>query len=373
MKKMISLAAMFAALSYASPASAELNIGGDASVRFRNTSDTGNQTTDNNAWYYRLNLRAAADLGDGYYFKALATNETDMAGGWQRVQYGNGEVYNLQLSQVYFGHNSSCDHYAIGRIPLGSVSNPIFDLSFYPTQPLDIPVATINLDRIYAANYGHKVGEGQLNATIAVLDDNSKGNALGSGDGLFNDGYALITSYKFNVGNVTLDPQVAYVLTKADVWQQSTTGTFLGPLHYGFRPVTFGTNVAVPVGGIKWTASAFYTRGSGTTPSAALTAGAVAGTATNYFGDLFRIKGEYGPFMAWYDHNSTTDKSTAVRQEYTNNFIWAQYKISVHESAKGTVSIYPTLRYLSSKSDSDGVHNADNTRLRSELIATVTF
>ena len=104
-----------------------------------------------------------------------------------------------------------------------------------------------------------------------------------------------------------------------------------------------------------------------------MTPGAVAGAATNYFGDLFRIKGEYGPFLAWYDHNSTTDKSTAVRQEYTNNFIWAQYKISVHESAKGTVSIIPTLRYLSSKSDSAGVHNPDNTRLRSELIATVTF
>ena len=35
MTKMLSLAAMFAVLSYASPASAELKLGGDASVRIR--------------------------------------------------------------------------------------------------------------------------------------------------------------------------------------------------------------------------------------------------------------------------------------------------------------------------------------------------
>jgi len=376
MKKMLSLAAMFAALSYASPAYADLNFSGDASVRVRDTGDTGSQSKDNVNYYYRIRLNAAADLGDGYFFKALATDESDQGGGWQKVQYGNAEVYNLQLSQLYFRHNSSCDHYMIGRIPLNSQNNPLYDLTLYPTQPFDIPVATINLDRVYGANYGLKVGNGDLNALFVVLDNNAAGNTSASGDGLLNDGYAVGGSYKFNVGNVTFDPQVFTAITKTDVWAQSATGTYAGPIHFGFRPVTLGTNMAFPLGGIKWTASGFYTRGSGTTPNATPLAPAPAGTPganVDYFGDLFRIKCEYGPFMAWFDHNSTTDKSSATPQVYTNNFIWAQYKINIHESAKGNFTIQPTFRYLSSKQDSNGVALPDNTRLRSELWATVTF
>ena len=74
MKKMLSLAAMFAALSYASPAFAALNISGDASVRVQDWI-TGHQDVDNVDWQYRLNLRAAADLGDGYFFKRPCTRE----------------------------------------------------------------------------------------------------------------------------------------------------------------------------------------------------------------------------------------------------------------------------------------------------------
>ncbi len=396
MKKMLSLAAMFAVLSYASPASAELKIGGDASVRMRDWGGTGNPTTDNVVWQYRIRLNGAADFGDGYYFKALATNETAAknnypgsatttvlpAGGWQTVGYGNSEVYNLQVSQFYFGHNSACDHYAIGRLPLNSFNNPIFDLTLYPQQPFDIPVATINLDRIYGANYGLKVGDGDLNATFVVLDNNSFADTAASGDGLLNDGYGLLASYKFNIGNVTLDPQVITVLTKSDVWSQSGL-----PIHYGFRPVTAGANIAFPLGGIKFTASGFYTRGSGTTPAGAptvvlnnsvtLNSSVLAGAKVDYFGDLFRIKGEYGPFMAWYDYNQTTDKSSDLaggNQVYTNQFVWAQYKINVHESAKGTFTIQPTFRYLTTKDHNNLVgSDTKDGRLRSELWATVTF
>ena len=246
MKKMLSLAAMFAALSYASPAFAELNFGGDASVRLRDWGGTGSPTADNVAWQYRIRLNAAADLGDGYYFKAMATNETGQSGGWQTVGYGNSEVYNLQVSQFYFGHNSSCDHYVIGRLPLNSVNNPVFDLTLYPSQPFDIPTATINMDRVFGANYGIKVGDGDLNATFVVLDNNSKADTAKSGDGLLNDGYALQASYKFNIGSVTLDPQILTVLTKSDVWYQTGDSTSpAAPLHYGIRPVSY-THLTLP-------------------------------------------------------------------------------------------------------------------------------
>ena len=383
MKKMLSLAAMFAVLSYASPASAELNFSGDASVRMRNWGGTGGELNpatsnkDNVAWQYRIRLNAAADLGDGYFFKAMATNETEKTGGWQTVGYGNGEVYNLQVSQFYFGHATACDSYAIGRLPLNSFNNPVFDLTLYPQQPFDIPVATINFDRVYGANYGVKVGGGDLKATVVVLDNNAGSDTAFNGDGLMNDGYGLLASYKFNIGDVTLDPQVLTILTKSDVWNQTPT-----PIHQGFRPYSFGTNLSAPIGGIKFTASCFYTRGSGTTPSGAATgntpyvANSLAGAKIDYFGDLFRIKGEYGPFMAWYDYNQTTDKSTdlAASHVYTNQFVWAQYKINIHESAKGNFTIQPTFRYLTTKDHNNSLSTDTNGgRLRSELYATVTF
>ncbi len=75
---MLSLAAMFAVLSYASPASAELKIGGDAAVRLRsefNDTEINNvhqDNEDNLLFHYRIRLKAAADLGSGYFFKAMA-------------------------------------------------------------------------------------------------------------------------------------------------------------------------------------------------------------------------------------------------------------------------------------------------------------
>ena len=374
MKKMLSLAAMFAALSYASPAFADLNISGDASVRVQDWI-TGNQANDNVDWQYRLRLKAAADLGDGYFFKALVSNELpsrDLAGkgagnggngGWQTVGYGNTEVYNLQLSNFYFGHMSECNHYMIGRLPLNSANNPVFDLTLYPTQPLNTPVALIDLDRVYGANVGGKVGPGDLNATFVVLDNNQAGNTAASGDGLLNDGYALLGSYKFNIGNVTFDPEILTILTKSDVFQQyqSADGNFFSPLHQEFRPFTYGANVSVPVSGVKLSASAFFTRGSSSANS------------VDYFGDFFRIKGESGPFTVWYDHNSTTDKSSGPSYVFTNNFVWAQYKINVYQSAKGSFSVQPTVRYLSSKVSNANVTLADEHILLPELWATVSF
>ena len=70
---MLSLAAMFAVLSYASPASAELKISGDAATRLRGQFNNSNihgvkSTSDDDLKYqYRVRLKASADLGDGYF------------------------------------------------------------------------------------------------------------------------------------------------------------------------------------------------------------------------------------------------------------------------------------------------------------------
>jgi hypothetical protein len=379
MKKLISFAVVFAALSYAAPASAALNIGGDASVRVRDTSyDRAHQASDDLNWQYRVRLNGSADLGDGYVFKTQITNEAPGAfgggGGWQVVGYGNTELYSLGVSQFYFGRFYGDSHYLVGRLPLNATNNPILDLTLYPKNPLEIPATTFNNDRLYGANYGTKIGPGDLNVVVGVFDNISKNDTGGTGDGVLNDGYAALVSYKTTISGVTIEPEVFTAFTKFDSITQETFSTtsnsYQKPWHQGIRPVTFGANVSGLVSGIKLGASGFYNIGKGTTPSSAIYA-TNANANVDYTAYLLRVKAEYGPFLAWYDHSVTTDKSSSTTQKYTNNFVWAQYQFKVHQSATGSFTIQPTLRYLTTKDDVTPANNTN--RLRSELWATVTF
>jgi len=373
MKKMLSLAAMFAVLAYASPASAELKLSGDAGVRLRDVSYFGDADlmTDKNVptreadddllFQYRVRLNAAADLGEGYFFKAMITNET-LAGGWTTSNNGLNE-FDLTVSNFYFGRMQENCHWAVGRLPLNSLNNPIFDLTLYPGQPLESPVAFFNMDRVLGANYGVKLGDGMLNATLCALDNDFNDDTNAEGDGLLNDGYAFLLNYKVNVGDVTLEPQFLTVLTNANLYTQDIMG-YPGLFAGKVTPYTLGALVGVPAGDAKLSFGAFYTACDDTS--------ATLGNNVDYSGYLFRVKGEIGNFMAWYDFNSTTDKSGANDVDYTNHFVWAQYKIPVYSSAAGSVTIQPTLRYLASKID-DGSNDVTGSRLRSELWATVTF
>jgi hypothetical protein len=367
MKKMLSLAAMFAVLSYASPASAELKIGGDAAVRLRsqfNDTEINNVHQDNEdslLFQYRIRLKAAADLGGGYFFKAMVQSEEDNArktlgGGWSEVGANNAGAYNLEVSNFYFGCMKEDCHFMIGRLPLNSVNNPIFDLTLYPIPAagiyaVDIPVATWNFDRVFGLNYGTKLGNGDLNATLVVFDNETgDNNSAASGDGMFNDGYALHLTYKSTLGDVTLEPQAIISLTDVN-----------GLTYQDVSPNTFGANVTIPAGGSKIGLSGFYTVCDDHKGSADV----------DYSGYLLRAKAESGPVMAWVDYNRTVD-NTASEVTYDNLFVWAQYNFKVHESATGTFSLTPTVRYRASGSD-NGVYTTDNNQLRGELYATVTF
>lgn len=383
MKKMLSLAAMFAVLSYASPASAELKLSGDASVRERaqfNNSETpaGVKNSNDNDLkvQYRIRLKASADLGSGYFFKAMLQNE-EVAGGWQTIGANNTEKNPLEVSNFYFGRDLECSHYKIGRLPLNSFNNPIFDLALYPiptaftsagVYAVDVPVATFNFDRIFGLNYGTKVGDGDLNATLVLLDNNSA-STTGAvpANGLFNDGYALHLSYKTTVGDVTLEPQAVILLTDGQ-----------GATYQNVSSNTFGANATIPSGKSKIGLSGFYTVCQdhlGFRNSAVPPAYTAAATVVDYNGYLFRVKGESGPVMAWVDYNRTNDNSVIGKAAiYNNVFVWAQYNFKVHESATGTFSVTPTVRYRASKKEEIGTTGAaTNNQLRGELYATVTF
>ncbi|NTU52929.1 MAG: porin [Chlorobiaceae bacterium] len=360
MKKMLSLAAVFAVLAYASPASAELKLSGDTSARLRGQfQDT--QVNDANVnlagendlqFAYRLRLKAAADLGDGYFFKSLITTDNN-AGGWLTVDNNNEEASNIDISQLYFGRMLKDSHWMVGRIPLGSVNNPIFDLTLYPFNPADIAVATFNMDRVYALNYGCKVGSGDINATLVVFDNDSTDNSGAENDGLLNDAYAVHLTYKDKFGDVTIEPQAIIGLTNLD-----------GGNYNDVTPNTFGANLSMPAGEAKVGVSAFYTTCNDTNFTA---------QNVDYSGYLLRLKGELGSAMAWIDLNSTTDKTGATDADNSNLFIWAQYNFKMHESATGSFSLTPIVRYWARSTDNNAGTKTDYSRLRTELVATVTF
>jgi len=369
MKRILSLAAMLVALYYASPASAELKLGGEAAVRLRD--DFGRKTaaagfltkTEDQYFQYRVRLKPSADLGDGYYFKALVQNE-NAAGGWQGIYVNNQEQYNLQVSQFYFGHNSDNSHWALGRLPLGSLDNPILDLTLYaipaisggplstaassagshPTlYAVDTPVSTNHFDRLFGFNYGVKIGDGELNAVLVNFDNIS---TTGADRGLFNDGYGFTAIYKTSIGDVTIAPQVYVTLTH---------------LGDGRQPYTVGAQAFIPAGKSKVSLSGFYTADKNT-----------YGTSVNdYNGYILRVKGESGPVLAWVDYNRTNDEHGST--DYNNTFVWAQYKVNVHESATGTFSLTPTIRYRASGSETHAGATTKDNLFRTELYATVTF
>jgi hypothetical protein len=371
MKKMLSLAAVFAVLAYASPASAELKLSGDASMRLRgqfqdtqvNSNNVNNLTGENDLNFaYRLRLKGAADLGGGYFFKTMLTNEDSnwtgagAVGGWNTVTNNNLEHTEIAISQLYFGRMMQDSHWMVGRLPLGSMNNPIFDLALYPFSPADIAVATVNMDRVFGLNYGCKVGSGEVGATLVVFDNDSTDNSGADNDGLFNDAYALHLTYKDKIGDVTIEPQAIIGLTNLD-----------GGTYSDITPNTFGANCSFPAGDVKVGVSAFYTTCNDTN---------FVPQNVDYSGYLLRLKGEMGSAMAWIDLNKTTDKTNAAGDiDYSNVFVWAQYNFKMHESATGTFSLTPTLRYWARSMDNKAGAGTktDYSRLRTELVATVTF
>ncbi len=388
MKKKVSLALLFAALAYATPAAAAtFSVDGDIGARVRSeTYDDAHQGANDLYWQYRVRLNGSADLGNGYFAKVQLLNEAPNQtpagtvalggdGGWQRVGYGNSELNSIGFSQAFFGRNYGDSHYAAGRLPLNSINNPLFDLTLYPKNPLDIPTATYQNDRLFGAAYGTKFAGGDLNFVLGVFDNISGNNNKGTGDGLLNDGYAFIASYKTEVAGVTVEPEILTAVTKFDsVTQETFTPGSSGygqPWHQGVRPVTFGVNLGGAISDLKLGGTALVDISKGTTPSSVKVYGANAGQNVDFKAYLLRIKAEYGPVLAWYDHSVAVDKSAPVKQTYTNNFVWAQYQIKAYDTKEAKLVIQPTIRYLTTR---DEVTPANNTnRLRSELWATVSF
>lgn len=365
MKKLLSLVCGLAMLAvFATTAEAGIKFSGDMQVRprgeFTETKMHGVEVADNEElyWLYRLRLKIAADLGDGYFAKALLANHSagwfatigDPKGpitiypGHREKEIFPSDLSDFGVSQMYFGRMMQNSHYVVGWMPVNSFNNPIYDLAVYPKQPLGIPYFLLGNDRVFGLNYGTKVGPGELNASILVLDDYLKDI-----DGFLKDEYVLHLMYKTNIGDVTIDPQLLAALTDVNLFSME---------YDDVAPITIGTNVIIPAGKIKFTVGGFYT----------FCDDSEAGV--DYDGYMFRAKVERGPIRAWVDYSSLNDDSFGGADNYNGMYVWAQYNWKVHESSMGSLTLSPTVRYLSTEVNNDEV---EYQRLRTELWAQVSF
>ncbi len=369
MKKLLSLVfglAMFVAFS--TPATAAIQFSGDAQVRPRvemSKSGEAGEWSENLYWLYRLRLRLAADLGSGYFAKALLASES--AGWFATISQDretvtlNGKTYNLfpnslsdhfGVNQVYFGRMMQDSHYTLGIMPVNSFNNPVFDLAVYPTSAVGIPYLLINNDRIFGLNYGKKIGPGELNATLCILGDAIYDN---NDESFFRDEYAVHLMYKTNIGDITIDPQLLAAVTRTQ-----TSNLLPDDPEVGIAPFTFGTNVIIPAGDTKITLSGFYSNdGIGLVDD---------DNGAEYSAYILRAKAEHGPVRAWVSYNAA-DVDSPTSDEYNNFYVWAQYTVKVYESSMGKFTLTPTVRYRDrNKNDSDL-----DTRLRTELWANISF
>lgn len=354
MKKLLSLVFALAVMtSFATTASASISFSGDAQVRpraeFVQEKNFGveDPATENLYWLYRLRLKIAADLGDGYFAKALLASESY---GWFAAVDGQGGFPDnladmFGVSQMYFGRMMEHSHYMAGYMPVNSFNNPIYDLAVFPASPLGIPYFLLSNDRIFGLNYGTKVGPGELNATLCVLDNDNKTEHL------FDDSYALHLMYKTNIGDITIDPQLLAAITDSDLES-------MNPDYNDITPITLGSNVVIPAGDFKFTISGFYTFCEDSDAD------------IDYDAYLVRLKAERGPIRAWVDYSAMNDDSMGKSDEYTNMYLWAQYNWKVHESSMGSLTLSPTVRYRTRELNNGAW---EDERLRTELWAQVAF
>jgi hypothetical protein len=334
---------------------ADITMTGDARVRPRldivDLGSYGNRT-DNVYYFYRARLNIVADIGDGYFFKTkLGYN-----GAANFAKFGTGTLPTgislssagrspLSFMEVYFGHQSKTYGWAAGIIPIPH--NPLLDMHFYPGKMANIPWLLYNNAAASGFDFNYMLAGGKFD--VKVLVDNNDGVKVSSeGDVIDSltttDQYSLDATYSKSMAGIKVTPQL--LITFADAGDPA--------------PMTYGASLALPkVAGFG--ASAYF----GITSQN-------ADDTDAYTGWIGRAKlvGKLGPgaLTAWYDMATYTPDDATLEPTRTS-FLWISYTYTLHKSDKGAVTLAPTYRLYTQKTEG----SLDYARTNIELTTQVTF
>ena len=353
MRKFITTAIIFTIIL--TGAYADITMSGDARVRPRldivDLGSYGNRT-DNIYYFYRARLDIAADIGDGYFFKTkLGYN-----GAANFDKFGTGTVPTgislssagrspLSFMEVFFGHQCESYGWAAGIIPVPH--NPLLDMHFYPGKMANIPWLLYNNASAPGFDFNYILAGGKFD--LKLLVDNNDGVKVSSeGDVIDSltttDQYSLDASYSFALGDIKVTPQ--FLMTIADEGDPS--------------PMTYGAGLALPkVAGFG--VSAYF----GMTSQNADDTAAYTGWITRA-----KVVGQLGPgsLTAWYDIAAYTPEDDNLEPTNTS-FMWISYTYTLHKSDKGAVTLAPTYRLYTQKSEG----SLDYARTNIELTTQITF
>ena len=353
MQKLFTTAILFTIII--TGAYADITMTGDARVRPRlDIVDQGSydNRTDNVYYFYRARLNVAADIGDGYYFKTkLGYN-----GAANFAKFGTGTLPTgislssagrspLSFMEVYFGQQNQTFGWAAGIIPVPH--NPFYDMHFYPGKMANIPWLLYNNASASGFDFNYCLAGGKFD--IKMLVDNNDGITVSyEGDILDSlsttDQYSLDASYSATFGSIKVMPQ--FLMTVADDGDPA--------------PVTYGAGLGLPIiAGVK--VSAYF----GVTNQN-------ADDTDAYTGWIARAKlvGMLGPgaLTAWYDMATYTPDDDGVEPTKTR-FMWISYTYTLHKSDKGAVSLAPTYRLYTQRTEG----SLDYARTNIELTTQITF
>ncbi|MBT4713766.1 MAG: hypothetical protein HOB84_03230 [Candidatus Marinimicrobia bacterium] len=353
MRKFITTAILF--IIIITGAYADITMTGDARVRPRldivDLGSYGNRT-DNIYYFYRARLNIAADIGDGYFFKTkLGYN-----GAANFAKFGTGALPTgisldnagrsaISFMEVYFGHQSKTYGWAAGIIPVPH--NPLLDMHYYPGKMGNIPWLLYNNAAASGFDFNYMLAGGKFD--LKLLVDNNDGVKVSSeGDVIDSltttDQYSLNASYSVPLAGLKVTPQ--FLMTIADEGDSA--------------PMTYGAALALPkVAGFG--VSAYF----GMTNQSAENTNAYSGWISRA-----KLVGKLGPgaLTAWYDMAVYTPDDDSL--EHTNtSFMWISYTYTLHKSDMGAVTLAPTYRLYTQKTE--GI--LEYARSNIELTTQITF
>ena len=353
MRKLITTAIIFTTIL--TGAYADITMTGDARVRPRldivDLGSYGNRT-DDIYYFYRARLDIAADIGDGYYFKTKlgyngAANFAKLGTGSlpTGISLSSAGRSTVSFMEVYFGHQSETYGWAAGIIPVPH--NPLLDMHFYPGKMGNIPWLLYNNASASGFDFNYMLAGGKFD--LKLLVDNNDGVKVSSeGDVIDSlstkDQYSLDASYNVSLGGIDVTPQ--FLLTIADEGDPA--------------PMTYGAGLALPrVAGFG--VSAYF----GMTSQNAENTDAYTGWITRA-----KLVGKLGPgsLTAWYDIAAYTPDDDNLEPTNTS-FMWISYTYTLHKSDMGDVTLSPTYRLYTQKTEG----SLDYARTNIELTTQITF
>jgi hypothetical protein len=334
---------------------ADITMTGDARVRPRldivDLGSYGNRT-DNIYYFYRARLNIAADIGDGYFFKTkLGYN-----GAANFAKFGTGTLPTgislnsagrspLSFMEVYFGHQSKSYGWAAGIIPVQH--NPLLDMHFYPGKMANIPWLLYNNAAASGFDFNYRLAGGKFD--LKLLVDNNDGVKVSSDGDVIDsltttDQYSFNASYSMPLAGLKVTPQ--FLMTIADEGDPA--------------PMTYGAGLALPkVAGFGISAYFGMTNQN-------------AENSMAYTGWISRAKlvGKLGPgaLTAWYDLATFTPDDDSMKPTNTS-FMWISYTYTLHKSDMGAVTLAPTYRLYTQKTEG----SLDYARTNIELTTQITF